>query len=387
MHARLTRPVVRSAFDRSAARRGSALIFAGVMLFVFCGIVAFSVDVAYMHLSRVELRTATDAAARAAGEALSRTQDPAQARQAAKDIALANEVDGAPLILDDADIVAGHSARQSDGKWTFTADGTPVNAFRIAGRKTVGSPSGAVRLYFARVFGHGWFEPTSRAAAVRVDRDIVLVVDRSSSMKLATSESSSTLSSSDTRFCASPNSESRWVALQGAVQTFVTALDATPQIEHVGLVSFATTYSGCKIDNLDASIDQVLTENASTVNTAMANLTDTAFNGGTNTSAGIDKARTMLNDPGQTRPYAKRVIVLMTDGQYNAGRDPSLAAQDAKNDGIVIYTITFGDGLDQTEMQNVATITGGKHYHAGDEQTLNAIFDEIARSVSAILTE
>ncbi len=45
------------------------------MMIVFLATVAFSVDVAYMQLSKVQLRTATDAAARAAGESLSREQD------------------------------------------------------------------------------------------------------------------------------------------------------------------------------------------------------------------------------------------------------------------------------------------------------------------------
>ncbi len=48
-------------------RRGAMLIFIAVLLLVFVGIIAFSVDVAYMHLSRTQLRTASDAAARAAG--------------------------------------------------------------------------------------------------------------------------------------------------------------------------------------------------------------------------------------------------------------------------------------------------------------------------------
>lgn len=46
-----------------------------LMLVAFMVTVIFSVDVAYMQLVKSELRTATDAAAKAAAEALSRTQD------------------------------------------------------------------------------------------------------------------------------------------------------------------------------------------------------------------------------------------------------------------------------------------------------------------------
>ena len=79
------------------------------MIIAFLVSVAFSVDVSYMQLTRTKLRSATDAAARAAGEGLSRAQDMDYARQQAKDIAAANKVAGKPLLLDDSDIVFGHS--------------------------------------------------------------------------------------------------------------------------------------------------------------------------------------------------------------------------------------------------------------------------------------
>ena len=50
------------------------LVLIALLLVVFLGMVAFAVDVAYMQLVRTELRVATDAAARASGEALSRSQ-------------------------------------------------------------------------------------------------------------------------------------------------------------------------------------------------------------------------------------------------------------------------------------------------------------------------
>ena len=49
-------------------RRGAMLVLIGLLLLVFMGAVAFSVDVAYMQLTRTQLRIATDAAARAAGD-------------------------------------------------------------------------------------------------------------------------------------------------------------------------------------------------------------------------------------------------------------------------------------------------------------------------------
>jgi hypothetical protein len=124
----------------------------------------------------VMVRSATDAAARAAGEGLSRAQDVDYARQAAKDIAAANHVAGQPLLLDDSDVVFGKSSQQADGAWAFTPGGEPINAVRVFGRRTREAPSGSVPIFFGRVFNVLDFQPTQAATVVRLDRDICLVV-------------------------------------------------------------------------------------------------------------------------------------------------------------------------------------------------------------------
>ena len=68
---------------RRSPRKGAMLVLIAVVLVVFIVMTVFAVDVAFMHLVRTELRTSTDAAARAASEALIRTQSVAEARRAA----------------------------------------------------------------------------------------------------------------------------------------------------------------------------------------------------------------------------------------------------------------------------------------------------------------
>lgn len=70
-------------------RQGAMLVLICVMIFAFMVTVAFSVDIAYMHLVKSELRTATDAAAKAAAEALARTQDIRQSLDRGEAIAFA----------------------------------------------------------------------------------------------------------------------------------------------------------------------------------------------------------------------------------------------------------------------------------------------------------
>eukprot|EP00913_Durusdinium_trenchii_P028342 g26570.t1 len=368
-------------------RQGAMLIFIAVLLFVFLGIVAFSVDVAYMHLARTQLRTSADAAARAAGETLSRTQNLTLARQAAKDVAELNLVDGSPLYLEDDDIINGNSEKQSSGRWTFTAGATPVNGFRVTGRKMNDAPSGAVGLYFAKLFGEEYYELSATSASVRMDRDICIVVDRSSSMKLYLTDTQNGMYINDWRVCANAQPKSRWVALQGAVDVFLEELDKTTHREYVGLASYASDFNYCNVNNQQSTIDRQLDEDTSLVSSAMNTITNSVFNGNTAIGEGLRRGNDVLTNQTYGREFARKTMVLMTDGNHNNGVSPITAANEAKALGIVIYTITFSDGASQSDMQQVASITGGKHYHAPDEEALVAAFREIALSLSVIITE
>ena len=97
-------------------RRGAMLVLVAIVLILLIIGAVFSVDVAYMHMVRAELRTATDAAARAGSEALARTQDPALARAAAIDVASRNLVAGKGLSLKNEDITLGTISETSSQK-------------------------------------------------------------------------------------------------------------------------------------------------------------------------------------------------------------------------------------------------------------------------------
>ena len=81
------------------ARRGAMLVLIAICLPLCVIMAAFAVDVAWMQLVRTELRTATDAAARAGAKELSLSQDTAAARDRAKQAARRNKVAGEPLQL------------------------------------------------------------------------------------------------------------------------------------------------------------------------------------------------------------------------------------------------------------------------------------------------
>lgn len=98
-----------------------------------------------------------------------------------------------------------------------------------------------------------------------------------------------------------------------------------------------------------------------------------------------------------------RVVVLLTDGMNNSGEiDPLQAANIAKIQGVKIYTIGTGSRsgvapvwlehpllgggwtnqpveLDEKVMSDMADMTKGRYFRAGDQKELKGVFDEIDR--------
>jgi hypothetical protein len=244
-----------------------------------------------------------------------------------------------------------------------------------------------VATFFGRVFDVFDFEPTQAATVVRLDRDICLVVDRSSSMKLYLTDTSPTMSTSDSRFCQKPDMTlSRWGALSVAVDRFVAALATTPQLEHVALVSYGSAYTACSYTNTASSINCQLSQNHTAVTSAMAAISNTKFNGATHIEAGILKGIEALTNTTYARPYAAKTMVLMSDGHYTVGQQPSLVAPLAVPHDIIIHTISFGEA-DQAEMAAIAAATGGNHYYAPNATALQEIFEEIALTLPVIFTD
>ncbi|HEX5421733.1 MAG TPA: VWA domain-containing protein [Gammaproteobacteria bacterium] len=93
----------------------------------------------------------------------------------------------------------------------------------------------------------------------------------------------------------------------------------------------------------------------------------------------------------QANPPQETVLILLTDGQSNAGAMPPLkAAQFAAQSGMRIYTIGVGAppqqgffgvtgnaDLDETTLKAIAKATGGQYFRATDAAALQAVYREI----------
>ncbi len=92
-------------------------------------------------------------------------------------------------------------------------------------------------------------------------------------------------------------------------------------------------------------------------------------------------------------PSRSKVIILLTDGENNAGYiQPAVAAEIAQAFGIKVYTIGMGAAaqfsawpgageapVDEALLSRMAEITGGKYFRAEDPQALARIYAEIDR--------
>jgi Ca-activated chloride channel homolog len=376
-------PIRHSSFGlrHSRHRRGAMMVLIAICLPLFLIAAAFAVDVAYMQLTRTELRTATDAAARAGAKTLSLTQNENNARAAARDAARRNRVAGAPLIVQNRQIEIGLGSQPTDtSRFTFTPGGSSLNAVRVTGQRTSSSAAGPVGLLLGRVMGVTEFQPQHVATSTQLDREICLVVDRSGSMM--ESLTGGTLGNA----CKPPHKRSRWRALNTAVLAFMDELEDTNQQEQCGLVSYSSAGTGCSVSFTTSDIDAPLSFDYEPVRDEMFRMTSNPLQGRTAISAGIDNGIRVLTSS-QARRYAVKTMVVMTDGLHNQGREPILSARDAARQNITINTVTFSVDADIPRMRAVAEATGGQHFHADDAESLVEIFREIASTLPVMLTE
>lgn len=87
-----------------------------------------------------------------------------------------------------------------------------------------------------------------------------------------------------------------------------------------------------------------------------------------------------------------KIIILLTDGENNAGNiDPLVAAEAAKASSVRVYTIGIGSnsvmttpfgrqqmpGIDEESLRKIAEITGGSYFLATDNTKLAQVYNQI----------
>jgi hypothetical protein len=258
------------------------------------------------------------------------------------------------------------------------------------------------------------------------ERDIVVVLDRSGSMKANRDagrvdqddyptylrEYHQALNNGDA-FAADAGDWllTRSQALKLALLFFRNAIDDSRGHEQLGLIAYAENAddvdtaltASIEADIEDglpqALVNQVVTNPPWNYASRLEDETNgyrnfdfnylSLLNGGTTHIAqGIEKGTEILFGP-ERRFLATPVLIVMTDGQHNRDGTPtgSAATVRALHPELLIYTVTFGNGANQSDMQAVASIGGGQHYHANNVLELVSVFEELARTAGVTLIE
>jgi Ca-activated chloride channel family protein len=205
--------------------------------------------------------------------------------------------------------------------------------------------------------------------------DVVLAVDVSGSM-LAED------------FTVGESRTSRLDAVKAVVREFV---DARPE-DRIGLVLFAArAYTQCP-----------LTLDHGWLLTNLGRATVGMIEDGTAVGSGLATATNRL----RASTAKNRFVILLTDGQSNAGRiTPQTAADAAKALGVRVYTIGAGSrglapypaqdmfgnkvyrpvqvDIDEDTLAKIAETTGGRYFRATDTESLRNIYAEIDQAEKA----
>ena len=184
--------------------------------------------------------------------------------------------------------------------------------------------------------------------------DIVIAFDVSSSMVTRTS---------------SVGGATRLSEAQQVVNVFVETLEG----DRVGMVIFQS-----KALSLSP-----LTHDVAAIQRRVDGLAPGLIDDGTAIGLGISEALTLLEDS----PARSRVVVLLTDGQNNAGSiSPEIAAQLAAALEVRVYTIGFFSGalpgqvpVNAVSLRAIAELTGAEHYNARSQEELALAYAEIGQ--------
>lgn len=386
------------------------MVLVAALLVVFTIFAAMTIDRAYMGLARTELRVGADAAAKAGAEALARTDSADDARSAAIDVAAQNRLAGKPLRLSVDDILLGRMAQAQSARWQFSADEQPFNAVQINARSGPDAANPAVPLFFGNTTGLQHFTPSRSSVAGHKKVAICLALDRSGSMLFDMSGESFSYPPNNpglSDFTAWGESwqnhlspphptDSRWAVLADAVDLFLEEASKHSRPPQTGLVTWASNYQmpiPPRTQFEAATVDVPVPfgsladwqSNRAAIRTAVRRLGNQPMMGATNLSAGLDAAVADLTGP-RAESHTEKVVILMTDGEWNEGRSPIAAARDAAAAEIVVHTVTMLTAY-QPDVEQVARITGGRHYTTNDAAQLQAAFEELARSLQVVLVD
>lgn len=83
-----------------------------------------------------------------------------------------------------------------------------------------------------------------------------------------------------------------------------------------------------------------------------------------------------------SHPDKARAIILLSDGEHNAGESPSSVIPDLVTNAVKVYTIAVGDGADFSTLGSIAAQTGGEMRYGESATSLRRFFVDLFSKLS-----
>jgi Ca-activated chloride channel family protein len=203
--------------------------------------------------------------------------------------------------------------------------------------------------------------PTAPVRVPREQASVILVMDVSRSMS------------------ATDLQPDRISAAKVAASDFVRSL---PQGLNVGLVSFS---------NFPALISPLTQDREQTL-TAIEQLQPLA---GTAMGEGLALALSEIQRQRDTGRRVPASVLVLSDGQSNIGRPPEMAAEQAKEMDVRVFTVGIGTpnatlefqgqivrvDLNEEQLMGVAEATGGSYFESGSAESLRRVYQGLGSSL------
>lgn len=260
-----------------------------------------------------------------------------------------------------------------------TADLGPLGIIQTSSRSILRSRRHVPPAFFllgATLLLFGMARPEMPVSLPRVEGTVILAFDVSNSMMAEDME------------------PTRMEAAKAAARTFV---ENQPSTIMIGVVAFGN--GGLIVQpptNVQADILDTIDRLSPQGGTSLGQGIFTALNAIAGQPITVDEAAL---ESGQLDPdalpiedYSSAVVLLLTDGENTEPPEPLEVAQLAAEAGVRIYPVGIGsaegaileiDGfsivsqLNQTALEEIASLTNGFYYHAEDEESLREIYKNI----------
>lgn len=196
----------------------------------------------------------------------------------------------------------------------------------------------------------------------------------------------------------------RMEASKAAARAFV---ENQPKNVRIGVVSFSNSASVVQAPTADrqavlAAINRLSMQRSTAIGSGIVTSLEAIFEepGARPTASPRDPLSAPQPTPAPTRvprgSYASAVIVLLSDGQSNAGPDPLDVVEMAADRGVRIYTVGVGnpDGtvlrvegrsirvrLDEATLREIADETDGEYFRADSENNLQDIYKNLSTNL------